>query len=199
MDVMDTPFSETIYTNKTIEDQQARTLVDVMANESSVVVGTKSGGRNDFWSFRGFPVQTYGASNSLNGLPGMAPLQFASTDFIERVEVLRGPNALLKGTAMTGHGALAGTVNLVTKMANDEPLTQLETRYMSDAQFGAHADVGRRFGTNKEFGIRFNGSGDGGDTPVDTQHAKFGTAALNLDYRGDRVRMSADLALRRRD
>lgn len=164
-DVMDTPFSQTSYTSKTIEDQQARTLVDIMANESSVIVGTKSGGRNDFWSFRGFPVQTYGGSNSLNGLAGMAPLQFASTDFIERVEVLRGANALLKGTTMAGHGALGGTVDLVTKKADDEPLTQLTTRYMSDSQFGVHADVGRRFGTHKEFGIRFNGSYDGGDTP----------------------------------
>ncbi|MDR2452205.1 MAG: TonB-dependent receptor [Candidatus Accumulibacter sp.] len=192
--VMDTPFSQTSYTNKTIKDQQARTLVDIMANEPSVIVGTKSGGRNDFWSFRGFPVQTYGASNSLNGLAGMAPLQFASTDFIERIEVLRGPNALLKGTAMTGHGALGGTVDLVTKRAGDEPLSQLTTRYMSNSQFGAHTDIGRRFGTNKEFGIRFNGSLDDGRTPVDTQHSKFSTAALNLDYHGERVRVSADFA-----
>ncbi len=193
-DVMNTPFSQTSYTNKTIQDQQARTLNDVMANESSVIVGTKGGGRNDWWTFRGFPVQTYGASNSLNGLPGMAPLNYPSTDFIERVEVLRGPNALLKGTAMTGHGALGGTVDLVTKSAGDEPLTQLTTRYMSNSQFGAHVDVGRRVGTNKELGIRFNGSLDGGHTPVDTQESKFGNAALNLDYRGERVRVSADFA-----
>jgi iron complex outermembrane receptor protein len=95
---------------------------------------------------------------------------------------------------MSGHGALGGTVNLVTKRAGDEPLTQLTTRYMSNTQFGALVDVGRRFGGNKEFGIRFNGSLDGGHTPVDTQHAKFGTAALNLDYRGERVRVSADFA-----
>lgn len=190
--VMNTPFSQTSYTKKLIEDQQARTLVDVLANEPSVIAGVKSGGRNDFWVIRGFPVQTYGASNSLNGLPGMAPLQFASTDFIERVEVLLGPNALLMGTAMTGHGALGGSVNLVTKTAGDEPLTQLTTRYMSNSQFGAHVDVGRRFGANKEFGIRFNGSLDGGQTPVDTQHATLGTAAINLDFRGERVRVSAD-------
>jgi iron complex outermembrane receptor protein len=193
-DVMNTPFSQTSYTNKTIQDQQARTLNDVMANEPSVIVGTKGGGRNDWWTFRGFPVQTYLGSNSLNGLPGMAPLNYPSTDFIERVEVLRGPNALLKGTAMNGQGALGGTVDLVPKRAGDEPLTQLTTRYMSDSQIGAHVDLGRRFGDNKEFGIRFNGSLDGGDTPVDTQESEFRNAALNLDYRGERVRVSADIA-----
>lgn len=192
--VLNTPFSQTSYTNKTIQDQQARTLNDVLANEPSVVIGTKGGGRNDWWTFRGFPVQTYLGSNSLNGLPGMAPLNYPSTDYIERVEVLRGPNALLKGTAMNGQAALGGTVDLVTKKAGDEPLTQLTTRYMSNSQFGAHLDVGRRFGTNKEFGIRFNGSLDGGNTPVDTQESKFRNAALNLDYRGDRVRVSGDFA-----
>jgi iron complex outermembrane receptor protein len=193
-DVMNTPFSQTSYTNKTIKDQQARTLNDVMANEPSVIIGTKGGGRNDWWTFRGFPVQTYLGSNSLNGLPGMAPLNYPSTDFIERVEVLRGPNALLKGTAMNGQGALGGTVDLVTKRAGDEPLTQLTTRYMSDSQIGAHVDLGRRFGDNKEFGMRFNGALDGGDTPVDTQESRFRNAALNLDYSGERVRVSADLA-----
>lgn len=192
--VLNTPFSQTSYTEKLIEDQQARSLVDVLRNEPSIITGSKSGGRNDFWAFRGFPVQTYGASNSLNGLAGMAPLQYASTDFIERVDVLRGPNALLKGTTMSGHGALGGTVDLITKKAGDEPLTQLTARYMSNTQFGAHVDVGRRFGANKEFGIRFNGSRDGGDTPVSTQEANFGVAALNLDYRGERVRVSADVA-----
>ncbi|SFU22529.1 iron complex outermembrane recepter protein [Mesorhizobium sp. YR577] len=193
-DVIDTPFSQTSYTNKTIQDQQSRTLNDIMANEPSVIIGTKGGGRNDWWTFRGFPVQTYLGSNSLNGLPGMAPLNYPSTDFIERVEVLRGPNALLKGTAMNGQGALGGTVDLVTKRAGDEPLTQLTTRYMSDSQIGAHVDLSRRFGDNKEFGIRFNGSLDGGDTPVDTQESRFRNAALNLDYRGERVRVSADFA-----
>jgi len=192
--VLNTPFSQTSYTSKVIQDQQARTLNDIMVNEPSVIIGTKGGGRNDWWTFRGFPVQTYTGSNSLNGLSGMAPLNYPSTDFIERVEVLRGPNALLKGTAMNGHGALGGTVDLVTKKAGDEPLTQLTTRYTSGSQFGAHLDLGRRFGDNKEFGIRFNGSLDGGSTPVDTQDSKFRNAALNLDYRGDRVRVAGDFA-----
>lgn len=193
-DVMDTPFSQTSYTNKTIQNQQARTLGDVMANEASVIIGTKGGGRNDFWTFRGFSVQPYLASNSLNGLPGMAPLNYPSTDYIERVEVLRGPSTLLKGTTMNGMAALGGTVDLVTKKAGDQPLTQVTARYESESQIGIHADVGRRFGSNNEFGVRINGSIDGGDTPVDTQESKFGTVAVALDYRGDRVRVSADFA-----
>ncbi|WP_168735357.1 TonB-dependent receptor [Pseudothauera rhizosphaerae] len=193
-DVMDTPFSMTSYTNQTIEDQQARTLVDVLANEPSIITGGKGGATNDFSAYRGFMNQALTASNSLNGLPGMAPMQFPSTDYIERVEVLRGPSALLKGASTARMGALGGTVDLVTKKAGDEPLTQLTTRYISDSQFGAHLDLGRRLGADKTLGIRFNGSLDDGDTPVDTQRAQFRTAALNLDYRGERIRLSADVA-----
>jgi iron complex outermembrane receptor protein len=193
--VMDTPFSQTIYTRKLIEDQQARALSDVLANESSIITSQgATGGTNEFWSFRGFMTQTYTGGHSLNGLPAMAPMQFPNTDWIERVEVLRGPGALLRGASFAPQGALGGSVNLVTKKAGDEPLTQLTTRYMSDSQFGAHVDLGRRFGDNKEFGIRFNGSLDGGDTAVETQQSRFRNAALNLDYRGDRVRLSADFA-----
>ncbi len=193
-DIMDLPFSQTNYTSKTIEDQQARSLHDVLANEPSIITGSKSGGSNEFMEYRGFMSQALSGGNSLNGLSSMAPLNFASTDYIERVEVLRGPSALLKGASLAGQAALGGTVNLVTKKAGDDPLTRAELRYMSDSQVGAHVDLGRRFGDNKEFGIRLNGAADGGDTPVDTQHAKFRTAALNLDYRGERARLSVDLA-----
>lgn len=188
--VMNTPFSVTNYTKKKIEDQQARTLSDVLSNEPSVV--TSTGGATEISSFRGFLSQTYTAGHSLNGLPSMSPMNSPNTDWIERVEVLRGPSALLKGAAFAPQGPIGGSVNLVTKKAGEEPLTQVTTRYMSDSQFGTHVDFGRRFGDNKQFGIRFNGSLDGGHTPVDTQRAQSGNAAINLDYRGDRVRLSAD-------
>lgn len=197
-DVMDTPFSQTSYTNKIIRDQQARTINDVLNIDPSVITTTgRTAQEADF--IRGFESNSYGASRSLNGLSGMAPLAWPSADYIERVEVLKGSSALLNGISMSGGGGtyggqIGGSVNLVTKQAGDEPLTRLTTRYVSNSQLGAHVDFGRRFGENKEFGIRFNGSFGGGDTPVDGQTAKDGNLALNLDYRGERVRLSADIA-----
>lgn len=195
-DVMDTPFSQTTYTNKLIEDQQARTVQDVLNNDPSVMASTSST-PHDYQVIRGFGGYGIDGTRTLNGLVGMAPLYFPSSDYIERVEILKGPSALLNGMSLASAavtGALGGSVNLVTKRATDEPITQLTTRYVSNSQIGAHLDVGRRTGANKEFGIRFNGSIDGGDTPVDTQHSKLGAGALNLDYSGERVRLSADLA-----
>lgn len=195
-DVMNTPFSTTNYTNKTIQDQQARTVSDVLNNDPSVIASTSTVSDVDIQTIRGFGGYGYAGSRTLNGMAGMSPLYFPSSDYVERVEILKGPSALLNGMAISsgGSGALGGSVNLVTKRATNEPITTVTTRYVSNSQFGTHLDVGRRFGAGSEFGVRFNGSIDGGRTPIDTQKSKFGTAALNLDYSGERFRLSADIA-----
>lgn len=64
---------------------------------------------------------------------------------------------------------------------------------MSDSQLWSHLDVGRRFGPEGEWGVRFNGSYRGGDTALDHNENEIGVLSLGLDYRGDRVRASLDL------
>ena len=90
----------------------------------------------------------------MNGMFGVSPYYRTSPEMFERVEVLKGPSALLNG--MPPAGSVGGTVNLVTKRAGDTPLTRVTTTYMSDSQFGGHLDVGRRFGENNAFGARLN-------------------------------------------
>lgn len=194
-DVMDTPFSQTSYTNKTIQDQQAQTVQDVLSNDPSILTKQNNAGDEDgSINIRGFRTSLSSGSGSLNGLAGMSPLRAPDMDYIERVEVLRGPSALLNGMAASGAGGPGGSYNLVTKQAGDEPLTELTTRYVSRSQLGAHLDVGRRFGAENQFGIRVNGAYRKGDTPVEPVSEELGSAAINMDYRGERVRISADIA-----
>jgi iron complex outermembrane receptor protein len=196
-DVMDTPFSQTSYTSQTIQDQQARTLQEMLANDPSVTTNTSSAGNfNETTTIRGFQDSAnvgFAGSGSLNGLAGISPLMSADMDYVERVEVLRGASALLNGMAASGYGGIGGTVNLITKQADDEPLTQFTTRYANRSQFGMLLDLGRRFGERNEFGIRFNGAYRKGDTAVEPESARNGSSALSLDYRGERVRLAADL------
>ncbi|WP_225912985.1 TonB-dependent receptor [Pseudomonas shirazensis] len=117
-------------------------------------------------------------------------LQAGQPEMFERIELLKGPSALLNG--MPPNGSVAGTVNLVPKRAGEQPLTRLTTSYMSDAQLGGHLDVGRRFGQGQQFGVRFNQVYRDGDTAVDGQRMKVGVSALALDWRGERARLSAD-------
>ena len=193
--VMNTPFSQTSYTNKTIQDQQAQTVQDVLLNDPSILTKQNSASDEDgSITIRGFSTTLSSGFGSLNGLAAMSPLRSPDMDYIERVEVLKGPSALLNGMAASGAGGVGGSYNLVTKQAGDEPLTELTTRYDSRLQLGAHLDVARRFGAENQFGVRFNGAYRKGDTPVDPISAKVGSAAINLDYRGERVRISADIA-----
>ena len=194
-DMMDTPFSQTSYTSKFIEDRQATHIDDVLRTDPSVIVGQPASTGFYNFSIRGFDANP--SSFTYEGLPGLSLFQLESTGSLEateRVELLRGPSGLLNGAASPSSGtSIGGVVNLVPKRAEDMPRTSLTGNFASDSQLGAHADVGRRFGQNKEFGIRFNGAHVAGDLPIDHASRESHLAVLAADYRGDRFRLSADL------
>lgn len=58
-----------------------------------------------------------------------------------------------------------------------------------------YADVGRRFGENKKWGVRFNGSLRNGETNLNQQDQKMTVGGLGLDYDGGRFRWSLDAFL----
>lgn len=187
--IMNTPFNQTSYTAELMKNQQARTVGDVLFNDPSVRTKTPAGNGIDGVYIRGFYYDS--GDYAMNGLYGMAPFYSTSANFLERVEVLKGPGVLLGG--MPPAGANGGSINLVTKRAPDFDITQLTALYISKSQFGLQTDVSRRYGEHKEWGIRFNGEGRGGSTAYDRQTDQFGNAVLNLDYRGERVRFSTDI------
>ncbi len=190
--IMDAPFSVTSYTSKLIQEQQAVTVADVVANDPSVRVFTNgissSAGAGEVFFIRGFSVTNQ--SILIDGYGGISPDRLIPVETMERVEVLKGPNALLTG--YTQYGSLGGSINVVPKRATDEPITRLTGSYISDGQLGTQIDWGRRFGPNKEWGLRVNGIFTDGDTSVDGQSARLGTGTLALDYRGADLRASLD-------
>ncbi len=186
--VLQTPFNVTGYTSKLIEDQQARSLSDVVQNDPSVRNDAPPFSERDSFFIRGFSVTNL--DTAFDGLFYIANPRRSFVEGIERVEILKGPSALLSG----GTGRVGGTINLIPKRAFDEPLTRVTTGYISDAQAWTHLDVGRRVGEHKEWGVRFNGSYRKGDTPLDLNAIEVGVATLGVDYRGDRFRASFDLA-----
>ncbi|WP_179284210.1 TonB-dependent receptor [Bordetella genomosp. 10] len=188
MDFMDTPFNQTSYTAELMENQQAQMIADVLVGDPSVRdSGRKYGQASNAFFIRGLPFST--ADASFNGLRGIFPMYRQPVEALERIEVLKGPNALLNSMG----GSIAGDINLVPKRAADEPLTRLTTGYMSDSQINTHLDVGRRFGEDNAWGIRVNAVYRNGDTPIDQQGGHLGMGAVALDYRGERLRLSLDL------
>ena len=187
-DLMDAPFNITSYTAELIENQQARSVGDVLVNDPSVRSATSAGAPGEYLLIRGFPAIE--DSIFFNGLAGMAPNNRSSTEMVERVEVLKGPSAAISG--MVPDGSVGGTVMLVSKRAADEPLTRIGLDYSTRSQFGTRVDIGRRFGENNAWGIRVNGVLRDGESSVQSRDQRTGLASVALDYRGERLRMALD-------
>lgn len=187
-DVMDTPFSTTNYTSELLYDQQARTLADVVLNDASVRTTTSTGGFGEDFQIRGFAVGS--GDVSVNGLYGLVSSSRVPVQILERVEVLKGPGALMRG--IPPGGSVGGAINVVTKRADDDPLTRVTASYVSQANLTAQLDLGRRFGDNKAWGVRFNGVMRGGEATTRDGRQDLGMAALGVDYRGEKLRWSAD-------
>ncbi|MBC3776657.1 TonB-dependent siderophore receptor [Pseudomonas sp. SWRI99] len=190
-DVMDTPFSVTSYTAKTLADLQTVTVADALERDPSVRSTGQTGGIVDSFFIRGFPI---GEGNigelAFDGVYGVAPNYRVFTDYAERVEVLKGPGALMYG--LSPNSGVGGVINIVPKRPLDQDLTRFTGSYASDSQVGGHLDVSRRFGSENQFGVRFNGNLQGGDTAIDDQHRDLGVGAIALDYRGERLRLNLD-------
>jgi iron complex outermembrane receptor protein len=185
---MNTPFNQNSYTETLIENQQARSVADVLDNDPSVRTNYASAAGLDQATIRGFDASDI----SFNGLYGVAPSRsnVVAIEGIERVEVLRGPSAMLFGMAPRGN--IGGNINVVPKRAGETPVTRFTGSYISSTQFGGHIDVGRRFGADNSFGARFNGVLRDGTTSVNGQSAYTGAAVLGLDFRRDNLRVSLD-------
>ncbi|MDO6386979.1 TonB-dependent receptor [Uliginosibacterium sp. 31-12] len=188
VDVMDAPFNVTAYTAQAIADQQAATVGEVLRNDPSVRFTTSDGHNAENITIRGFEINS--SELAFNGMYGMLPGAHVPTEFVERVEVFKGPAAMLSGIAPSG--AVGGVVNLVTKRATEQDLTRLTTSYASNSHLTQAADIGRRFGAEKRLGVRFNGSLGYGETTLEDQKKRDNFSSLGLDYRGDRWKMELD-------
>lgn len=189
-DIMDTPFGSTSFTSELIQNQQARSVADVVQNDPSVRVARGFGNFQELYVIRGFPV--YSDDVAYNGLYGMLPRQFVGTELVERVEVFRGANTFLNGAAPGGSG-IGGAINLLPKRAPNDPLTQVTAGIESGGQVYGAVDIARRFGPDQSTGIRFNAARRDGETSVDNEKRELSVLAVGVDWRSRDVRLSADL------
>jgi len=189
-DYMETPFTSTSYTSHLIQDQQARSVSDVLQNDPSVRVARGFGNFQELYVVRGFPL--FSDDISYNGLYGLLPRQYVAAEFIERVEVFRGANTFLNGAAPGGSG-IGGAINILPKRAPNEPLTRLTLGAESGGQAMTHADIARRFGEEQRFGVRLNAAKRAGETTVEDEDRTLDMFALGLDYQGDNLRLSGDI------
>ncbi|MGJ7491186.1 TonB-dependent receptor [Variovorax sp. ZT4R33] len=189
-DVMSTPFSTTSYTNELIQNQQAKSVADVLLNDPTVRVARGFGNFQESYFIRGFIVNS--DDIAYNGLYGLLPRQYISSELFERVEVLRGASAFLTGATPSG-GGIGGNINLLPKRAGTDPLTQVTAGVSSGSQGYVAADISRRFGPDQSTGIRINAAHRDGGTAVDDEDVKLDVVSVGLDWRSRNARISADI------
>lgn len=189
----DVPFSIKSYNEALILNQQPLTLGQVLENDPSVRTTYGFGNAAESFVIRGFELN--GDDVGLDGLYGIAPRQLIAPELYSSVQVLNGASAFLYGAAPGGSG-LGGSVNLTPKRAQTD-LTRLTATWQSDEHFGASADLSRRFGQNREWGVRINGVARTGDVAIDGEFRSTYTAGAAIDYDSGPLRLSLDLAYQR--
>jgi len=180
--VMDVPFTQTSFTQKTIEtfNNPSAQLTEVMVNTPSVKSSSYTL-YND-WSIRGQKMTGYNLY--VNGVPGLFTQSTLPTNYAERVEIIAGPAMGFNGT--TTRQSAAGLVNLYTKRAGDEDITRYTQSFTGASNFGEHIDIGRRFGKNKEWGIRVNAENTSGKELASVgEKLTNRDFYINVDHQGD--------------
>jgi len=189
-DMMSTPFSATSYTADLIQDQQAKSVADVLLNNPSIRQARGFGNFQELYMVRGFQL---GSDDiSYNGLYGMLPRQYVASELFERVEVFLGASTFLNGAAPAGSG-IGGAINLLPKRAPNDPITRVSAGVQSGGQGYVAADIARRFGPDQSTGIRLNAVRRDGGTGIDDEKRELSALGLGFDWRNRNVRISADV------
>ncbi len=125
---------------------------EAIKNVAGVQPTNSSGSSNDSFAIRGIKLNLFSNYRLDGGLPVTGVIT-NPTENKERVETLKGANALMFGVASP-----AGIINFVTKRAGDRDVTIVGLAGNAFGQYGAAVDIGRRFGEDKRLGVRLNGS-----------------------------------------
>ena len=102
-------------------------------------------------------------------------------NFIGNIEVTSGPAMGFTGT--TTQESAGGLVNLISKRAGDEDITKFKQTFSGRGSFGEYVDVSRRFGKEKEWGLRINAQNLSGETAIPDEKLTARDFFINLDHR----------------
>jgi iron complex outermembrane receptor protein len=182
------PMTKAVVSGRALEQSAQEGYSDAIKNVAGVSATNSKGSPNDAFSIRGIKLNLFSNYRLNGGLP-IAGVITTPTEDKERVETLKGANALMFGVASP-----AGIINLVTKRAGDRDVTSVGVAGNSFGQYGASADVGRRFGPEKQVGLRVNLSDYHLENGVRHMGGHGDFESLGADWRvTDRLSFQADL------
>jgi iron complex outermembrane receptor protein len=150
--IMETPVNIQVIPKAVLDDQQTIQMTQALKNVAGASVSSGSGGLSDDIFLRGFRTPTYFRNgyriDSQYGSIGTR--QMANVD---RLEVLKGPAAILYGRMEPG-----GMVNVVTKQALAKPYYALQQQFGSFDLYRTTLDATGPLTKDDTLLYRFNGS-----------------------------------------
>ncbi|MDR1606835.1 MAG: TonB-dependent receptor [Deltaproteobacteria bacterium] len=190
MDIMDIPFTQFNYTEKTVRTfgDSSLPLNLVLINNPSIRTSNTSPMYSDF-SIRG--INANGNNFYLNGVPNLfAQFLTPPMHIIGNIDIMSGPNTVLNGSTtsvngVNGHTAPNGVISVTTKRATAEPITRYTQTFSGRSSFGEYVDLSRRFGENKAWGFRVNAEHLDGDLAVAGMAREARNAYINIDHVGE--------------
>jgi iron complex outermembrane receptor protein len=162
--LIETPQSITVVGRQQIEAQGAQTLTQATQYTAGIYSGVFGADeRVDFFTLRGFVASDYGLYKDSLQLLNYGFGTFKVDIFgLERIEVLRGPSAVLFGAGNPG-----GIVNQITKRPTVSPFGYVELGGGSFGQTYAAFDFGGPADDKGQLFYRITGVGRQGGTQVD--------------------------------
>ena len=190
-DVKDVPQSLSVISESQIEDQALRSIADVLMYVPGATPGTGEGNRDQI-TLRGNNTT---ADFFVNGVRDDVQY-FRDLYNAERIEVLRGSNAMI-----FGRGGGGGVVNRVTKRSSFRPYREFAVQGDSEGGFRLTGDLDQPLGDT--VGLRLNGVYENGESfrrGVELERyglnpvlgAVFGDTRIDLSYEYFHDRRTAD-------
>lgn len=192
--LIDTPLTVNVVSRTVLDAQAATGLYDALRNTAGVSRSQLNGATYDNIAIRGILVENRG-NYRLNGSLPVVNLIDLPLENKQRVEVLKGVSALYYGFAPP-----SGIINMTTKRAEREPIAYMQASGTDRGSYTGHVDLGSRFGSDAQFGLRFNGVWGHLDPGIDRVDGERSLAAAAFDWNlSDSTMLQLDLEHIRKD
>jgi iron complex outermembrane receptor protein len=181
--LLDTPLSVNVLSRQLFDDLGANSTFEAARYYPGIANGRgagTNGGINDRMNFRGFESQTRTVDNFSNTfIPGTSSaIDTIEPEYIERVEIVMGPNSILNPTGTPG-----GSMNVVTKSPLFQQQTTLKLVLGNYSANKASFDVTGPLsfiGNGRKLAYRIIGTAQNTDTYIPGGFEKYTVGAMLL-------------------